>query len=131
METSYTVQKNSGEMLDALAKRIMKRDRLDYSNALRVAMKENPATAQAYDIGILVVNEKSYAQLAEHEQWMIDLQNNPERTKALAGAQLEKHALALASSTTGVLGGLGQGQVAKERLERALNLLMDRFPSLR
>src|SRR5262245_33041031 len=95
-------------MLDLQAERIIKRYARDYSTARFTEMKENPVTTNAYNSGVLVVNEKVYAQLAEHEKQNILLQNSPDYVRDLANVVIEEHANAIAGSSTGRLGPIGQ-----------------------
>src|SRR5437016_415239 len=93
-EKTYTVQRDSGDRLDAAAKSIARRDGVSYRDALVKASKELPQLFQAWDSGVRTV--KNFDKLSASEREMVSLQNDPDRVKFLAGNILDHHAKLLA-----------------------------------
>src|SRR5262249_62337239 len=77
----------------------------------------------AWDPGVRTA--KNYEQLSASEQAMILLQNDPSRTRLLAGDLLDHHAKLMAGSHV-----RGTGQVTPESYRDALASLRSQFPSL-
>src|SRR5262249_59166987 len=77
----------------------------------------------AWDPGVRTA--KNYEQLSASEQAMILLQNDPSKTRLLAGELLDHHAKLMAGSHV-----RGTGQVTPESYRDALASLRSQFPSL-
>ena len=77
----------------------------------------------AWDPGVRTA--KNYERLTGTEQAMILAQNDPAKTRSLAGALLDTHAKLMAGSHV-----RGTGQVTSESYRDALASLRGQFPSL-
>src|SRR5262245_6876598 len=118
-EKEWSVKKDAGEKLHAETERVVRRDGVKYAEAFAVVKEANPLTFAAYDTGIRSAPQEY--RLAESDKRMIELQNDPDQVKSLAGNILNHHAMALAGSNQ--MRGV-PNQVSPERLSNALRTLM-------
>src|SRR5262249_28804133 len=123
-EKQWSVKKDAGDKLHAETQRVMRRDNVKYKEAFAVVKEANPLTFSAYHTGIRTAPHEY--RLAESDKRMIELQNDPDQVKSLAGSILNHHAMQLAGSNQ-----MGYpNQVNPERFGSAMRTLMGQFPDL-
>ena len=62
-----TIVRDAGNRLDEAARKIIKRDSVDYRTALYRAERELPSTAQAYSLGVIGASTKEYNPETEYK----------------------------------------------------------------